>query len=48
MSNYLLNPNQTNVEVKLCDDKTSEVQFYDIHMKVYQDRHWTVRKHENS
>jgi hypothetical protein len=42
MSNHHLNPNLTSVAVNLINDQSSEVQFYEIVMKVWQDRQWTV------
>lgn len=43
MSNYIQNPTLTSVSVKLPDDTTAEVIFYEIHMKAWQDRYWMVR-----
>lgn len=43
MSNYIQNPTLTSVSVKLPNDTTTEVIFYEIHMKVWQDRYWMVR-----
>lgn len=42
MSNYILNPTQTSVTVQLPSDKASEVIYYEIHLKVWQDRYWMV------